>query len=96
MTYLRALRTLGLPVGLSPEQAWPHWKAAMVSARRGGDEERARVLSQVREALRSQKRHRCEVCGTPVQRGNKTGRCDVHRRDLCSVRERMVKIEDRP
>lgn len=93
MTYLRALRILGLPVGITPELAWPHWKAALVAARRGGDEERSRVLSQVREALRIQKRHRCEVCGQAVQRRNKTGRCDVHRRNLCSMRERMVKIE---
>lgn len=84
MSYKDALQLLQLPAGTEPERAYPVWRQAHVAARRAGDDERERVLSQVRQAIRKRTPRRCAVCNCVVSRMAVT--CDIHRPDLHSVR----------
>ena len=59
------------------------WKKAHVSARRSGDGERERLLSQVRNAIRHRIPRRCEACGCAINHTAIT--CHAHMRHRHSV-----------
>lgn len=61
-------------------QALADNKALIISARRSGNDDFAKVLSQERNKIKKRILPQCSICGVVISRQNKTGKCRLHAR----------------
>lgn len=75
MTPQRAKKILGLRAWVSAQTALKEWKAQTVAATLAGQEDRLKLLSQVKQALKKPKY--CQDCRVRIGQGL---RCSIHAR----------------